>query len=304
MTIITTDALRRVLGALEPHAASRLTAGEEMRGEGLARLTLVGATLLGLVADKSRARAVGSWAPVMPGEDGEIADLEDVWLSRVQLKDVIGMLEHTTADQVDIQLTERALTVAEVGVLWGGRSITVPTLTAPWGEGRVDAASMLLVACSSAPAVRASVTLPEADDRAMQKTARATGWMAEAVVAATDEHLILVWGTSSIRLARDEDAPSAVPFIGVSREPLPRVGTAVLEGEQVVHEWRVTSLLMDAVLPVRQKDEEVEFDGFWAEVEQWRQDHLTGLDDDLEEADEDDEDASELEDVEDGGESL
>lgn len=98
-----------------------------------------------------------------------------VWLARPDLAQLVAAL-HGCRDGAHVELgLGRRVSLREVGSLWGGRRVQVPSLGEPTEPARADAARMLLPLGGVPLAARASVPLRAADARAFAATAAALG---------------------------------------------------------------------------------------------------------------------------------
>lgn len=170
------------LAGLVPHTVSRLrdpvdAPGEQDLGVGTARLVLVdgpwGPHLLGLAVARDRVRACATVTAVTETDDDTPG--AGVWLARPDLAQLVAAL-HGCRDGAHVELgLGRRVSLREVGSLWGGRRVQVPSLGEPTEPARADAARMLLPLGGVPLAARASVPLRAADARAFAATAAALG---------------------------------------------------------------------------------------------------------------------------------
>lgn len=170
------------LAGLVPHTVSRLrdpvdAPGEQDLGVGTARLVLVdgplGPHLLGLAVARDRVRACATVTAATETDDDTPG--AGVWLARPDLAQLVAAL-HGCRDGAHVELVlGRRVSLREVGSLWGGRRVQVPSLGEPTEPARADAARMLLSLGGVPLAARASVPLRATDARAFAATAAALG---------------------------------------------------------------------------------------------------------------------------------
>ncbi|PHP52573.1 hypothetical protein [Actinomyces ruminis] len=243
-----------LLGALQglvPHLPASQRDEDRPVGVGVARLTVAGDYLLCLAVAKDRARYVCTRALVVDVDDDGVPD---VWVTRPVLADLIGVLSHADAQDVEVIVDEPnlALTVREAGVLWGGRQVTVRTDPPPLDPERADAAAMLVQASQARLVARGHVALWAKDATAMGRTAAMVGDSLSCRLGVMGgDQTVLVWGYSARRRLDANDIEEVVPgsaYLGVtmgSQDPL----TLPTFVDVSCYAGDLLEPLLDAVLP-------------------------------------------------------
>lgn len=236
------------LAGLTPHLPAKLDDTAEDTGAGLARLTTADMTLLALAVSKAAHTAVAIATTLSEVSDDEAPD---VWLPKTSLDAVVGMLRASSSIDVELEVTDQALTVHEAGILWGGRSVTVPNLPEPSSPNRYDAARMLLRAAGSYAAVSISVPLWASDVARMGKTADAVGQALVCHLGRAGEEHVVLWGYEPSRGFDEYDQPEEVPgsrYLATTSAPWRTFG-ALNYLERQCYAGPLLPMLMDVAMP-------------------------------------------------------
>ncbi|WP_136313858.1 hypothetical protein [Actinomyces procaprae] len=250
---VRTASLLGALQGLVPHLPSRQRDEDRPVGVGVARLTVAGDYLLCLAVAKDRARYVCTRALVVDVDDDGMP-VPDVWATRPVLADLIGMLAHADAQDVELTIDERnlALTVREVGVLWGGRQVTVRTDPPPLDPERADVAAMLVQASQARLASCGHVALWAKDATAMGRTAAMVGDSLSCRLGVMGgDQTVLVWGYSARRRTDANDLEEVVPgstYLGLTMGSQDSHTLPVFE-DVSCYAGDLLDPLLDAVLP-------------------------------------------------------
>lgn len=235
------------LSGVLPHLPAKQSDNEVPLGIGVCRLVLVSDQLLALAVSKGKQRAVVTCASVVECDD----DVVDVWLSKPALEALTSVLRQCTAVEVELTVSQDAIEVREVGVLWGGRSVRVRLDDEPRGSERVDAARVLLSGAQAQVLARASHGLWVPDAQAVGRTAKALGESLRVHAGLAGDSGVLVWGFGERREFDRHDQPYEVPgsrYLAVSSLPRSEGPLAAVD-RTACYAGSLIPLLFDAQLP-------------------------------------------------------
>lgn len=207
-----------LLAGLRPHMDPRVKFDLSNRGIGTLRLAAADGVLVGTVVDKRMTRSIAAATLLLSAE----GDCEDVWIGANAVSAIVGMLEVSEARECVVDVAKQWIEVREEGVVWGGRKIRVPRMSAPWSEDTVDPTQSISQALV-APMLMMQEEILQADDcRLFSKTCKALGAPLMVREVLTGNALTYVWGGTGA----DEESAW---FVGVSNGPI--TADAVTTGE-------------------------------------------------------------------------